>query len=79
MVSVARQPRYWFGKVKRADDFGDPIGFEFVDGRTRHGPWAIMTPASWAREGITRDGSMGTGIGQRYRLQPDGRWLKVEG
>ena len=72
-------PKYWSGKVKDQDDMGRDIEDEFIDGKTATGPWAIMTPKSWAMYGITKDNSCGEGIGQRYKKQPDGRWLKVEG
>jgi hypothetical protein len=68
--------KYWTGDVGTEDDFGVPIANEFVDGRTRRGPWAIMSLLSWRHAGV---GRLGTGYGQRYRKQPDGRWLKVEG
>lgn len=67
---------YWSGYVPDKDDFGQPINDEFIDGRTVGGPWATMTPASWERFGV---GRLGTGCGQRYERQADGRWLKVEG
>jgi len=57
------------------DDFGAPILNEFVDGRTRHGPWAIMSAATHRMQGV----GLGMGRGQRYRKQTDGKWLKVEG
>lgn len=67
---------YWIGKVPAKDSFGAHIGQEFIDGRTRPGgPWAIMTPTNHDRYGH----GLGVGRGQKYRLQADGRWLKVEG
>lgn len=69
--------RYWQGEIGPGDDFGRPIHDEFIDGKM-HGrnQWAIMSPDSWERSGI---GKLGTGYGQRYKKQADGRWLKVEG
>ncbi len=67
--------RYWMGPVPTVDDFGYPVEKEFIDGATTRGPGAIMTPA---RHTIYGRG-LGTGRGQRYQLQADGRWLKVEG
>jgi hypothetical protein len=69
---------YWISPLGDKDDFGVPYGDEMIDGRTRHGPWANMTPSSWAFEGGT-GGRLGPGMGQRYKKQDDGRWLKVEG
>jgi hypothetical protein len=69
-------PKYWAGAVPPNDDFGDPIEDEFIDGKTIHGPWATMTPRSWRKHGVS---SLGTGRGQYYEKQKDGRWLKVQG
>jgi hypothetical protein len=35
-----------------------------------------MTPASWMRHGA---GRYGTGHGQKYQKQEDGKWLKTQG
>lgn len=74
---------YWQGPVgpkaadgSQLDDFDQPITDEFIDGKTVMGPWGNMSPKSWARHGV---GRLGTGYGQRYKKQSDGRWLKVEG
>jgi hypothetical protein len=69
------EKRYWMGSVPGADDFGAEIADAFVDGKTVHGPWAIMTPASHRQHGV----GLGQGRGQRYSRQADGRWLKIEG
>jgi len=55
---------------------GKAIRTEFVDGRVPGiSSWAIMEPGYFRQIG----GTLGTGRGQRYRKQSDGRWLKVEG
>lgn len=79
MNKVPPMVRYWTGPVPKVDDFGSPITDEFIDGKTRSGPWATMSPESFAKYRMARDGSLGMGLGQRYKLQPDGKWLKVEG
>lgn len=48
---------------------------EFVDGRTMMGSWANMCATCHRRFGV----GLGTGKGQRYERQFDGRWLKTEG
>lgn len=48
---------------------------EFVDGRTQMGPWANMCMTCHRRHGV----GLGTGKGQRYTRQADGRWLKTGG
>lgn len=67
---------YWLGNVGGFDDFSQPIDDEFIDGKTTMGPWAIMNPKSWEKNGV---GRLGQGFGQRYKKQANGRWLKVEG
>ena len=67
--------RYWTGDPPLKDDFNIPITNEFVDGMTRRGPWAFMTPSSFRKNGV----GLGPGRGQRYEKQADGKWLKVEG
>jgi len=58
------------------DDFGNAIIDEFIDGKTKEGPWAIMSIDSWR---LYSRGQLGQGWGQRYKKQKDGKWLKVEG
>lgn len=70
-------PKYWTGSPPTKDDFGMPIKNEFIDAPTVDGPWGFMTPASWRRHRMYA--RLGTGYGQRYKKQSDGRWLKVEG
>lgn len=74
---MTRAPRevYWTGPVGTADDFGIKITDTIIDGKTTMGPWALMTPETHARMGC----GLGTGRGQKYVKQADGKWLKVEG
>lgn len=67
---------YWRSRVPTVDYFHNPITTEFIDGRTPNGQWTLMAPASWLEHGC---GTIGLGSGQRYQLQNDNRWLKVEG
>lgn len=69
---------YWLSPVGEQDDFNRQIGDVVIDGKTRHGPWALMSEESWVIETGT-GGKLGLGLGQKYAHQPDGRWLKVEG
>lgn len=71
--------KYWFGAIRTRDDFGDPIVDKFYDAKTIQGPWAIMTPASWEKHRIAKNGALGLGLGQEYTRQEDGRWLKTAG
>jgi hypothetical protein len=68
--------KYWTGNLGPKDDFGRPYGDLMYDGRTNMGPWANMSHDSWMMVGVKK---LGTGYGQKYRKQADGRWLKVEG
>jgi hypothetical protein len=67
---------YWLGNLPPKDDFGVLYSTTMYDGKTIHGPWANMTPKSWRVHGC---GRLGTGYGQKYEKQENGRWLKVEG
>lgn len=68
--------RYWVGQVGTHDDFDVELGDVFIDGRTAQGPWAIMAPSTWRMYGC---GKLGTGCGQQYEKQADGKWMKMEG
>lgn len=70
------EKRYWTGSPGELDSFGKRIGKVFYDAATREGPWAIMNELSWFSHGR---GKLGTGCGQKYEKQGDGRWLKIEG
>jgi hypothetical protein len=76
-MTTTRTPRevYWTGPVGEFDDFQKPITNTIIDGVTVMGPWAIMTPETHRRYGQ----GLGTGRGQKYEKQADGKWLKVEG
>ena len=67
---------YWLSPLGDTDDFSVPYKDEMIDGKTRMGPWANMTPQSFAKYGI---GKFGLGLGQLYKKQSDGKWLKVAG
>lgn len=67
--------KVWFGDVPEEDHWGHAITKEFVDGKTKMGPWAFMAPQSFRLFGV----GLGTGRGQRYQKQEDGQWVKVEG
>lgn len=73
---MARETIYWTGEVPQLDDFGAPIGDVFYDAKTRRGPWGIMSHGSFVREGYSK---LGPGYGQKYKRQPNGRWLKIKG
>lgn len=67
-------------KTADTDDFGQPIwrtvGEALYDAPTTHGPWALMTEASWKHH--RRSASLGTGRGQKYAYDGE-NYMKVEG
>jgi hypothetical protein len=66
----------WIGTPPEICDINrEPIVDEFIDGKTRAGPWGNMCPKCHKIFGV----GLGTGYGQRYKKQDDGKWLKVEG
>jgi hypothetical protein len=67
---------YWTGTLPDLDDFGVPYKNIMIDGKTKNGQWANMTEQSFRNYGY---GQLGTGWGQMYEKQPDGRWLKIKG
>jgi len=74
-MAKAKVEKFWLGTVPATDDFGAPIDNEFVDGKTKMGPWGFMAPPSYYRYGM----GLGLGRGQRYRKRGDGKWLKTAG
>jgi hypothetical protein len=75
-MPTEKKPVYWLSPLNAEDDFGVQYGTIMYDAKTIHGPWANMSEISFQRHGF---GRLGTGYGQKYEKQPDGRWLKVEG
>lgn len=68
--------KYWIGIAPtKCDITGLPVIDTFIDGATIHGPWGFMIPETHKTFGR----GLGTGKGQRYEKQSDGRWIKTEG
>ncbi|MAH49539.1 hypothetical protein CMI37_27200 [Candidatus Pacearchaeota archaeon] len=66
----------WLSEPPNACDLcRRPIRMIFIDGKTSSGPWGNMCPECHKSEG----GGLGTGLGQRYEKQDDGRWEKTAG
>lgn len=71
--------RYWLSPVpERCETCEQPMGDTMYDSAVgRGGPWACMCGNCFAfGPGL---GELGTGRGQKYEKQPDGRWLKTGG
>lgn len=70
------KPHYWMGPPPTNCDVSKkPIVDVFIDGATTLGAWGFLLPEVHARVGR----GLGTGRGQKYEKQADGRWLKTEG
>lgn len=72
--------RYYSAEVMHKDDFDIPFtkkpGEVIYDAKTRMGPWATMTQASFDVYGI---GVLGIGYGQKYVRDEHGHLNCVEG
>ena len=67
---------FWLGMVPNDCQLTSrPIEDQFVDGRAPNGMWAIMHPDTFKELGQVP----GTGFGQLYQRQSDGRWMKIAG
>lgn len=68
--------KFWAGDPPdKCDLCGDKITFEFSDAKVPRGRWGILCPVCVGKHKVR----FGLGFGQRYKMQKDGRWLKVEG
>lgn len=60
------QKKCWYGDTPtKCDICQAPITNRFIDGRTQHGPWAIMCSRCHYQNGS----GLGLGHGQAYELQ----------
>lgn len=67
---------YWTGDVPEYCQLTRKLlTHTFIDGKTKMGPWAIMSEDAHAKYGV----GLGQGKGQKYQHQRNGKWLKVEG
>jgi hypothetical protein len=76
---TARRPVYWMSDVPdQCQVTRRAIDGEFVDGVVPSFSgtmWACWHPQEFTKRG----GKYGTGSGQLFTLQADGRWLKTRG
>jgi hypothetical protein len=67
--------KFWCGEGPKVCQICDrPIAEVFVDGRTQWDCWAFMCRDCHETHGE----GLGTGKGQLYGKQSDGRWKKIE-
>lgn len=67
-------PVYWLSPLTRCDMCGSQFHGTMYDARVQ-GCWGNVCHSCFTLDG----GRLGTGLGQKYELQGDGRWLKVAG
>lgn len=65
--NIENPKKQWTDEVPAEDDFGYPIKDEFIDGQTKYGQWATMTPESFKVHGV----GLGFGKGQHYKKTED--------
>jgi hypothetical protein len=67
-------PTYWMSPPpKTCDVCQGKISTEFYDAKTKQGPWGCLCPSCFDQFGMGE----GTGLGQHYKKQPDGDFLKI--
>ena len=68
---------FWQGRPKCDVCRKNLESSQFIyDAKTIFGPWALMCEDCFKEQ---TNGKLGLGIGQKYKRQEDGRFLKVEG
>ena len=67
--------KYYIGPPTHCDLCKRPITTGFVDGATTSGPWANMCLTCFKEHGR----GVGSGKGQQYAKEADGRFAKVAG
>jgi hypothetical protein len=74
----AQEPKkvYWLSPVTNCDICSKPLTNEMCDIKTKLGPWGLLCMPCVGKH---TTGKLGTGFGQRYEKQDDGRYLRGEG
>lgn len=67
---------YWLSE-RVCDICHQPIVDDLYDAKTMMGPWGTLCQADYMKFRFFT--MLGTGFGQHYKQQPDGKFLKVEG
>jgi hypothetical protein len=77
MIDASPKVRTWMGTTpKKCQLTGANITTAFIDGKTKMGPWAIMSPEAHKVNGC----GLGQGRGQRYEWNDAMKaWVKTEG
>lgn len=76
-ATTREQPVEWLGSIEcdYCHKKGEELAYLY-DAKTTDGPWATM--CSWCFKEHNASG-LGTGRGQCYKRQDDGRYLKIQG
>jgi hypothetical protein len=70
------KPIYWTGPLDKACQLtGKPFRGVMYDAKLPGYGWGNYCEAAFLKYG----GQLGMGLGQKYQLQSDGKWLKVAG
>jgi hypothetical protein len=77
-MDTATEKRYWMSPAPaKCDTCQGKIEKTFYDAATSYGAWGCLCPTCFhLGPGL---GQLGTGKGQEYKKQKDGRWLKTGG
>jgi hypothetical protein len=71
------EDKYWYGSgPDKCDVCGGKIEKYFVDGKLKLGPWAKQCLSCFQQLGV---GILGTDLGQIYRKEENGKWLRIGG
>ena len=65
---------YWMGKIEKCQICNHPFGNTMYDANLRHVSWANVCEPCFNKFGQ----GLGTGKGQKYERQEDGRWYNNE-
>ena len=74
-LRVHERPVFWTGPLTDCDIDHRPFVAVMYDAKTKSGPWGNLCDRCFEAHGV----GLGTGLGQRYERQDDGRWLRTAG
>lgn len=81
MVKYTPEPVYWVGNVGKCDGCNRDLRKmkAISDIKTYTGQWGLFCDDCVPGHSIGKTQHYGMGLGQRYEIQADNRWLKVTG
>lgn len=69
------KPKYWIGTIENCDNCGGALNNLMYDAAVPRAGWGNLCKGCFTVLGCT----LGTGHGQKYEKQADGKWLKTDG